>query len=283
MPTRNYNIREMTREDVDMALEWAAAEGWNPGRNDADCFLAADPNGFLVGVLGDEPIATISVVKYGGSFSFLGFYIVKPEYRGRGYGLQIWEAALSSLTGRTVGLDGVIEQQENYRKSGFSLAYRNIRYQGFGTGSGTSDPEIVPLSRIPFPETAAYDKPFFPDDRTDFLQCWIRKPEHTALGILRNGKLSGYGVLRPCYEGCKVGPLFADTPEQAERLFVALKSYVPLNAPIFLDIPEVNPAATTLAQRHDLTISFETARMYKGKPPTLPIERLFGVTTFELG
>lgn len=31
------NIRNMTRNEVDLAIEWAAKEGWNPGIHDADC------------------------------------------------------------------------------------------------------------------------------------------------------------------------------------------------------------------------------------------------------
>lgn len=63
-----------------------------PGLHDADCYFSADPKGFLVGLLDDEPIATISVIKYDDAFGFLGFYIVKPEYQGQGYGLQLWQA-----------------------------------------------------------------------------------------------------------------------------------------------------------------------------------------------
>jgi ribosomal protein S18 acetylase RimI-like enzyme len=119
MQKSSYIIRTMIRQEVDISIEWAAAEGWNPGLYDANCFHTADPNGFLVGVLRDEPIATISVVKYGNSYGFLGFYIVRPEYRGRGYGMQIWDAGLAYLHGQTIGLDGVVAQQDNYRKSGF--------------------------------------------------------------------------------------------------------------------------------------------------------------------
>ena len=126
MQKSSYTIRVMTRQEVDIVIDWAAAEGWNTGLYDADCFYAADPNGFLIGLLGDKPVATVSVVKYGDSFGFLGFYIVKPEHRGKGYGIQIWNAGLTYLSGRTIGLDGVVSQQSNYKKSGFTLAYRNI-------------------------------------------------------------------------------------------------------------------------------------------------------------
>jgi GNAT superfamily N-acetyltransferase len=283
MPTPAYTIRAMTRAELDIAVEWAAAEGWNPGLHDADSFYAADPSGFLLGLLGDEPVATISVVKYGASFGFLGFYIVKPQYRGKGYGLQIWQAGLARLAGRNIGLDGVAAQQENYKKSGFIWAYANIRQQGVGDGTVPVDAGVVPLSTIPFDEICAYDQPFFPDDRTQFLKYWLDQPGSVALGLVIGGRLTGYGVLRPCRSGYKVGPLFADTPEFAERLFMALKGHVPVGAPVFLDAPAVNLAALDLAKRHKMTPMFETARMYTRENPDLPLDRLFGVTTFELG
>ncbi|MFZ2959131.1 MAG: GNAT family N-acetyltransferase [Candidatus Ozemobacteraceae bacterium] len=287
MQKSDYTIRTMTRKELDIAIEWAAAEGWNPGLFDADCFYAADPNGFLIGLLGDEPIAAISVVKYGNSFGFLGLYLVKPAYRHKGYGIQIWNAGLAYLEGRMIGLDGVVDQQGNYKLSGFTLAYRNIRFQGIGGGHSPANPEsrsgIVALSTVPFNEVCAYDKPFFPDDRAQFLRCWIDRHQKSALGILQNRKLMGYGVLRHCRNGYKIGPLFADSPEFAEQLFLGLKAHAPEGAPIFLDTPEVNAEAINLATRHHMNVSFETARMYKGKSPDLPINRLFGVTTFELG
>jgi GNAT superfamily N-acetyltransferase len=283
MPKNSYTIRTMTRQEINIAVDWAAAEGWNPGLYDADCFYAADPGGFLVGMLGDEPIATISAVKYGSSFGFIGFYIVKPEYRGKGYGMQIWSAGLESLSGRTIGLDGVTAQQDNYRKSGFALAYSNVRYQGTGGGDYPAGAGIVPLSSLAFDDICAYDQALFPDNRREFLKYWINRPQSAALGIVRDNKLAGYGVLRICRTGFKVGPLFADSPECAEQLFVALKSHAPESAPVFLDIPAVNAAAVDLVNRQNMTVSFETARMYAGKAPDLPINRLFGVTTFELG
>ena len=114
-----YVIRILDEKEVQLAVDWAAVEGWNPGLNDAAIFYRADPQGFLGGFLAGEPAATISAVRYGDSFGFIGFYIVKPELRGRGYGLRLWEAAMNRLAGRNIGLDGVVAQQENYKKSGF--------------------------------------------------------------------------------------------------------------------------------------------------------------------
>jgi GNAT superfamily N-acetyltransferase len=283
MNTGIFTTRTMTRQEMDIAIGWAASEGWNPGLYDADCFYQADPDGFLIGMLDDEPVATISVVKYGGSFAFLGFYIVKLEHRGKGYGMRLWNAGLSCLHGFTVGLDGVVSQQANYRKSGFEPAYRNVRYQGSGGGAFSNDSKITPLSMIPFEDIYLYDYAFFQGDRKKFLECWINQPGSTALAVIVNHQISGYGVIRKCFNGFKVGPLFADNPEFADILFTELSAYVPEGSPVFLDVPEVNPDALKLTKRHNMDVVFETARMYKGKCPELPLKRLYGVTSFELG
>ena len=37
--------RQLTLTELDMAVEWAAAEGSNPGQDDAQQFWQADPHG----------------------------------------------------------------------------------------------------------------------------------------------------------------------------------------------------------------------------------------------
>jgi GNAT superfamily N-acetyltransferase len=279
-----YTCRTMRSDEVSLAIEWAAQEGWNPGLHDAVCFQAADPEGFFVGILDGEPVASISVVKYGRSFAFLGLYVVRPAFRGRGLGWALWQHGMASAAGRQVGLDGVVAQQDNYRKSGFTLAWRNIRCQGIGGGaSGEPDPRLVRLDALPFTAVHAYDQPFFPAERTSFLRTWIVQPDAAALGWVEDGALRGCGVIRRCLQGWKIGPLFANTEDIAETLFASLRSQAGAGEPVFLDIPQPNAAAVALAQRHGMRHVFETARMYTGTPPAVPMDRLYGVTTFELG
>jgi len=273
----------MTLQEVGTAIDWAAAEGWNPGVNDAACFAAADPDGFMAGFADGELVATISVVKYGLSFAFLGLYIVKPAYRGRGYGLRLWNTGLAHVGARTVGLDGVVAQQENYRRSGFSLAYRNIRYQGATAARFPADKRVVSLSSVTFDELDAYDRSLFLAERPAFLKAWIAQPQSRAVGIRRDGRLAGYGVIRPARAGFKIGPLFADDRDLADALFADLVNSVPPGSAFCLDVPEANPPAVALAERHAMAAVFETARMYAGPAPAMPVRRVFGVTTFELG
>lgn len=275
-----FTVRRMTRGEVDLAIDWAAIEGWNPGVRDAECFHAVDAHGFFVGELDCEPVACMSAVAYDEHFGFIGLYIVKPGLRGRGFGMRIWQAGLAYLADRNIGLDGVVAQQGNYSKSGFELAYRNIRYEGVGESSTRQG--SVDLATVPFGALVAYDRQLFPAARPQFLQRWIDQPGGAALGVLREERLGGYGVLRRCRRGFKIGPLFADDERIAEDLFQTLAANVP-GAPVFLDVPEPNAAAVSLAERHGMRKVFETARMYTQKPPAVAIERVFGVTSFELG
>ena len=127
-------IRTMTRADLDLALNWAAAEGWNPGLSDAAAFQDADPEGFLLAEIDGTPAASISVVRFGGDTAFLGLYICAPEFRGRGTGYALWQAGMDRLAPRSTGLDGVPAQQANYAVSGFALVPPQSPLLGHASG-----------------------------------------------------------------------------------------------------------------------------------------------------
>ena len=285
---KDFTIRTMTRLEFDLALDWAASEGWNPGLFDAGPFRSVDPDGMLVGLLDNEPVAVISALRYDDSFGFIGFYIVRPDCRGQGYGWKIWEAGMARLGSRTIGLDGILAQQENYSRSGFVLAHRNIRYQGCGGSTAKprclrDDHRLVSLQELPFHKLADYDQNFFPASRHDFLQSWINQPKTLALGLIGSKNLLGYGVRRSCRSGYKIGPLFADSPVLAATLLDALCVGTESEAPLFLDVPECNRAAVELVETCGMRRVFETARMYTGVAPDLALARSYGITSFELG
>lgn len=278
-----YVTRTMSRDEVALAIDWAAHEGWNPGLHDARTFPAADPQGFFVGTVAGEPVASISVVKYQPGFAFLGLYIVRPGWRGRGLGWALWQHGMAWAAGRQVGLDGVVAQQPRYRRSGFELAWRNVRYEGRGGAPAPEEAHVVDLARVPLESVCAFDRAYFPADRTAFLRAWLAQPDAAARGWVEDGRLQGYGVIRRCRSGWKIGPLFAERERFAECLFLSLCSRAGADEPVYLDLPEANAAAVALAQRHHMRIVFETARMYTGRPPAMNMHGLYGVTTFELG
>jgi GNAT superfamily N-acetyltransferase len=279
----NLSIKPMSRADLDVALGWARDEGWNPGQDDAGAFYAQDPSGFLMGWLGTVRVGCISVVKYGGDFAFLGLYIVHPAHRGKGYGKAIWDAGIASAGGRTIGLDGVVAQQDNYRKSGFVYAYKSARWGGSLRGLVTTRSFVRPIADGDLNAVLSYDRRHVAAARENFLKAWLASsPSRQTEGYFEDGTLRGYGTIRRCVDGWKIGPLFADTPAIAETLLATLVTPAATDL-IFIDIPEPNRAAVEMARRLGLTPAFETARMYLGPAPDLPLDEIFGISTLELG
>ena len=84
--------------------------------------------------------------------------------------------------------------------------------------------------------------------------------------------MDGYGFIRKCFNGYKIGPLFAGNPQIAEKIFSAL-SAVADGMPVFLDVPEPNIAGIALAKAHGMTEVFGTARMYTRELPNYPLIR----------
>jgi GNAT superfamily N-acetyltransferase len=263
------------------AVGWAEEEGWNPGVDDAQRFLAADPDSFLATERDGEIVGTVSCALYGDAYAFVGFYIVRPDLRGRGIGSALFDRALERAEGRVVGLDGVLAQQASYERSGFLLAHHNVRWRTAGGGNRPSG--LVELCSVPFDQVLAFDAAVFGARRERFLRAWIARPPGHALGCLTDGGLAGYGVVRPCRVGLKVGPLFADDPDVAERLLTGLLATVGEGAEVFVDMPAANPRSASLRATREMEQSFETVRMYlNGRLPE-DVHKVFGVTTFEFG
>ncbi len=279
MDTEETTFRRMNRKDVDIAVAWAAEEGWNPGLHDAEAFFAADPKGFFLAERNGEPVGCISAVAYDESFGFMGFYIVKKELRNRGIGMRLWDLALEYLGDRTIGGDGVVGMLEKYAQLGFRLDHRNARYES----TGKELPSVLPdLSAVHFAELERYDGRHFPAPRSAFLRSWISRPGTFGRVALENGRITGYGVIRPCARGFKIAPLFADDLKTARELFTAL-SGLAAGQPVFLDIPVCNGAAMELVEGLGMTRVFETGRIYRGAVPELPLNNIYGITSFELG
>jgi GNAT superfamily N-acetyltransferase len=280
--------RSATRAELDVAVEWAALEGWNPGRADADAFWATDPDGFVCAERDGEVIATGSVVSYAGQFGFMGFFIVRPDLRGQGIGRDFWFWRRDLLRdrldeGASIGMDGVFAMQPFYRSGGFEFSHRTLRMTGLVRSVGT-DPatHLVDLAHLPFDEVVAFDGSYFPSTRPQFLASWIDPADGRGLAAIDDGAIVGLGVIRPCRTGYKIGPLFATTSAVASSLFDGLAA-VADGHEVSIDVPENNVDALALARHHQLTEQFGCARMYYGDAPPIPWEGVYGVTTFELG
>ena len=284
--TENLIFQKLNFEGLKVLIKWADEEGWNPGLDDADVFWKTDPDGYYGYYYNGKLIAGGSIVSYDKQFGFMGFFIVKPEYRSHGIGRKLWyqrrDTLISRLNkGASIGMDGVIAMQPFYKKGGFEIEFRDERHEKIGEKFDV-DKNISVIEEEDFNSVLAYDKQCFGFPRPQFLIPWLKQSNVKTFKYFDDTKLSGFAIIRKTNKGYKVCPLFADNAEIAEDLYKACLNSV-IGEPLYLDIPMKNQDAVGLIKKYNTSYVFECARMYYGKPPQMNINKVFGITTFELG
>ncbi len=282
----NLEFRKLNRQHFETLVDWARKEGWDPGIHDAEIFFDVFPDGFYGFFRDNEMIGGGSLVSYNDEFGFMGFFIVKPDYRSNGIGRDLWFRRRDTLLGRlqagaAIGMDGVVAMQPFYQQGGFTIAYRDERRVRIGVKFPTCK-AISTVTPADLTAILAYDHECFGFDRLKFLNRWLYDSEARSFVHREQNGIAGYTVLRRTGNGYKIGPLFADTPAIARELYRACLSAVP-GKKVFLDIPMKNSDAVALAEEFGTEYVFECARMYYGSEPAHRLDKVFGITTFELG
>jgi GNAT superfamily N-acetyltransferase len=287
----DLSFRALERPELDLALDWAAKEGWNPGRADAESFWAADPDGFLAVERNGQLVGVSAIVSYDARFGFIGMLIVRPDVRRQGIGTALWAESLQTLRSRllpgstNLGLEAPVARRAFLEKQGFQFHTRHVRFEGRGVKAAAPASGIAPAARVPFANILALDSECFPAPRPRFLNPWLRLPGSAAFAATPRGtmgKPSGYAVVRPARNGFRIGPLFAKDDASADALFTACSAHA-AGQPLFIDVPEINAPAMALAAKHGMKEIFSMARMYLGAPPASNPAAVYGVTTSELG
>ena len=281
-------IRALGIEGARHLVSMAHDEGWNPGRYDAETFFRVDPEAFL-GVFADETYAGGgAIARHSEAFGFMGLFIVRPELRGQGIGRKLWYERRNRLfarlsEGATIGLDGVTAMVPFYAEGGFVPAYVSHHFElSEGIAAMEPNPYVRPLSDFEPKAVEALDRRAFPTDRPAYRAAWLDQPEATVLGFGPSpDRLEGFGVGRPAASGTKIGPLFAENPDAAKALLIALS--LDVVAPVSISIPEANPAAIAMAESLGMRELFACTRMYFGPRPAYEADLIYGLTSFELG
>lgn len=276
-------LRQMTLGDLETVLDWAAAEGWNPGQGDAAAFRAADPQGFFMAEQDGRLAAAISVVNHDADNAFLGLYICHPDFRGQGIGLALWTHALRHAGKRSVGLDGVPAQQTKYARAGFLFTGSTVRMEGtMHVQTGGQNPSL----RLADPGDAgallALDRAAVGYARSAFLSGWVLQTpgRRTVVADGPAGPI-GFATARLCRSGGKIGPVIAPDTATALALIAAAARTLDLNR-VALDVPQQNAALVNALREVGFAETFRTARMVRGAPPGQTAS-LQAVATLELG
>ena len=268
----------MDADELSQVLDWAAEEGRNPGLGDAAAFHASDPSGFFLAEVEGKPVGAISVVNHSADLVFLGLYLCRPAWRGRGIGRALWRYGLAYAGHRTIGLDGVAAQEANYARSDLVRTGATIRFEG--QHEGPVLPGLRPARPEGLPRLFELDRRATGVERGRFLAAWLDTKPDRATQVIEaaGGRVIGFATARACRRGCKVGPIIAPAAETA----LILAASPVFGGPAIIDVPEGNHALVQILLDHGYRETFRTARMYRGPAPT-GVGGEQAIATMELG
>ncbi len=290
---KNLIIRPLESSDISIVTGWARKEGFAPGIGDVKVYRNTDNQGLWIGSIGDKPIGCIAGVKYNPFYGFLGLYIVKKEYRGRGYGICLWKHVLNSMSNtKCIGLEAAPDRIDDYSKWGFKTSSVTTRWK-YETSVDYSFKNKYIKGLFLLDETEItkgviqeYDATKEETPRPHFLSDWLFRKSGKLIAIVdRSEKCVGFGRIRPCLlqkgQGWRIGPLIANSPELAEILIKSLLLRHP--GTVFIDTPGLNKNSKELMSRIGFKKDSYTVRMYKGIQPTISLDDVYGLACLELG
>ena len=144
-----FQIRPLEEAQIPLVTAWARQEGFTPGSGDVAIYRQTDRQGLWLGWLDQTPIGCIAGVRYNDAYGFIGLFIVRPELRGQGYGIQLWRHALEHLKDvRCIGLEAAPDRIADYASWGFQPASPTQRWQRGGLADLGPEPPLAPLGTV---------------------------------------------------------------------------------------------------------------------------------------
>lgn len=279
------DLRGFRRGDAAFIRSLVEQQGWNGGVHDVETFTEVDPDAWIVAEIDARPVGIVLATRWNESQGWIGLYLVHPEFRGRGIGLELFRAALARLAPGSVGLDGDARQQANYRRSGFLDVHANTRWRGparlFRAAAGAA--VVVDARELPIEPLVDLDARAVGSPRPQLLRSWLAQPEAHHAALLRDGHVAGLATARPARQGWKIGPLYAPDASGAAALLAAVTQDLDPDDECWLDTPKPNAAATALIEGSGAVGASTSGRMVRGEGPVGDTSIMFGLLAHEVG
>jgi len=239
------------------------------------CVLALDAGG--------RPMAVGSGISYG-ELGVIGNMVVDEGQRRHGLGAAILDGVMTFLASRgstRLELYASPDGRRLYPHFGFapmgpSAMVRLPRVVDAGTGAS-----VLKAGPQAIDELAAYDAPRFGGDRRALLALMLADPRRPLLVARRRTSLVGYGWIRPEFD--RVGPLVADTPNDAVALLAAAFTVLPSAGSLSFNLPDLAAAGAERLRELGAEIQAWDGRMGRGAAVPRRDDTIYGNAVGALG
>ncbi len=282
-----YTIEVVNSGELETAMKWAEEENWNPGRYDAGAIGALNTQSLFILSDDKKRVGSLVIVRYAPHFAFIGLFMVSRAHRREGRGTALMRKGLEILADvPSIGLYAVPKELKRYIFCGFALTGANSHWVLKNPAHRAVTNKTVAFFDHMNKKVMAFDSRLWGANREKLLGALVLQPNSFLVvdRDLRDHTLNGYGVIRECLTGFRIGPLYCRRFETALSLTRALLNKVPEGVQVTFDIPYENPFLKPFADYFKLThdSAGDTFEMYKGVP--IPHRKhCYGLASLEIG
>lgn len=261
---KKIQLRPLTLMDIPRVMKLKSFAGWNQLISDCEFLIRAGEGGNFAAVDDGQVIGTVTTLTYKDKFSWIGMVLVDPAFRGRGIGTALLNGAIHFAQKKgTVRLDATPQGEKLYKTMGFKTERAVMRLKlsrplvKFNRECSTiSDPDLEELTE--------FDAPVFGAERASVLRYLFDNSPNYARYVKTNGRISGYCLGRSGSSFDQIGPIVADSGEDARKLLLAALDSCQ-DKPVIVDVfPENREWLETLTSL-GFEIQRRFIRMYLGK------------------
>ncbi|WP_273276148.1 GNAT family N-acetyltransferase [Maribacter polysiphoniae] len=226
---KNIVFRPMVEADISGAMQLVLAENWNQTEEDWRMLLDLNTELCLVATYKDTIIGTVTAMNYKDQVAWIGMMLVSKDFRGLGISKNLLHTIIEKLEGCTsIKLDATAAGIPVYRKLGFleELKIDRMVVPAFnGKLDNTNKDTVKPLSQADKEELSKLDLKIFGSNRMELINALKRR--NKAWCIVRDERIVGYVLGRPGLNFFQIGPLMAETTDDAINLIeIVLKEQV---------------------------------------------------------
>ncbi|CAI8740937.1 putative acyltransferase [Brevibacillus sp. IT-7CA2] len=204
-------------------------------------------------------LSSAAIIPYDDELASIGMVIVHPSSQGKGFGRQLMQACMTSVsTDTTIMLIATPEGELMYKNLGFQTVDRIRKFiadrfvpEASLENEANDEFKIVPMELDDLSSVVELDKAALGSRRTHFLETRMRQATTCLVAKNRSGKIIGYGFAVQGPVNLIAGPIVAENASMAEHILYKLTQHH--TGRVRIDVPDEQSAFHTYLEQHGFT------------------------------